>query len=235
MLPEEFGSGSVCHCRFQEWKKLDVFERTWIKMLKIYDDEIGIDWTWQAIDSISIKSPLGGEKTGNNPTDRSKLGTKRHILTEKRGIPLSVVISPASTHDIKLVTELVDKIVIKRPKSLSKYKSRGRRRRRRQHLCLDKGYKSAEEEEQKLIQRDYVIHIPIKKKRGKEEGDDRQISKPIPNRKKYSPKRWVVERTNSWHNRFRKLFTRYEKKDDNYLGLVQFSCCIIIYRKLILG
>ena len=32
------------------------------------------------------------------------------------------------------------------------------------------------------------------------------------NRKKYSSKRWVVERTNSWHNRFRKLFTRYEKE-----------------------
>jgi transposase len=36
-----------------------------------------------------------------------------------------------------------------------------------------------------------------------------------------------IERTNSWHNRFRKLFTRYEKKSENYLGLVQFSCCII--------
>jgi transposase len=44
-----------------------------------------------------------------------------------------------------------------------------------------------------------------------------------------------IERTNSWHNRFRKLFTRYEKKSENYLGLVQFSCCIIIYRKIILG
>ncbi|MDQ3083690.1 MAG: transposase, partial [Thermoproteota archaeon] len=52
---------------------------------------------------------------------------------------------------------------------------------------------------------------------------------------KHSAKRWVVERTNSWHNRFRKLFTRYEKKVENYLGLVQFSCCIIIYRKIILG
>src|SRR6476659_11228364 len=48
-------------------------------------------------------------------------------------------------------------------------------------------------------------------------------------------KRWVVERTNSWHNRFRKFFTRYEKKVENYLGLVQLSCSIIIYRKIILG
>ncbi|HXT83054.1 MAG TPA: IS5/IS1182 family transposase, partial [Verrucomicrobiae bacterium] len=44
-----------------------------------------------------------------------------------------------------------------------------------------------------------------------------------------------VERTNSWHNRFRKLFTRYEKKVENYLGLVQLSCSIIIHRKIILG
>jgi IS5 family transposase len=153
-------------------------------------------------------------------------------LTEKTGIPLSVVISSASTHDIKQVTEVVDKTIIKRPKSLSKSKNK----RRRQHLCLDKGYKSAEEE-QELIKRGYILHIPIKKKKKKkgEDGKEKMDEKDVPNRKKYSPKRWVVERTNSWHNRFRKLFTRYEKKTENYLGLVQFSCCMIIYRKLILG
>ena len=51
--------------------------------------------------------------TGNNPVDRSKLGTKRHILTDKKGIPLSAVISSASTHDIKLVTDVIDNLVIK--------------------------------------------------------------------------------------------------------------------------
>ena len=60
MLPSEFGSGSTCHRRFQEWNKLDVFKNTWIILLKSYDDAIGINWTWQSIDSISIKSPLGG-------------------------------------------------------------------------------------------------------------------------------------------------------------------------------
>ncbi len=80
---------------------------------------VGINWTWQSLDSISIKSPLGGAMTGGNPTDRGKLGTKRHILTDKKGIPLSVVISSASTNDIKLVTNVVDSIVIKqrRPSS----------------------------------------------------------------------------------------------------------------------
>jgi len=54
---------------------------------------------------------------GNNPTDRSKLGkAKRHILTDKNGIPLSVVISSAtSAHDIKAVTNVIDNSVIKQP------------------------------------------------------------------------------------------------------------------------
>ena len=80
------------------------------------------------------------------------------------------------------------------------------------------------------------MHIPHRRRRRKKY-DDEEIkikTKPSLNQKKYSTKRWVVERTNSWHNRFRKLFTRYEKNVENDLGLVQFSCCIIIYRKIIL-
>jgi len=60
MLPQEYGSGSTCHRRFQQWNELDIFKKIWIRLLKIYDNLIGINWTWQSIDSISIKSPLGG-------------------------------------------------------------------------------------------------------------------------------------------------------------------------------
>ncbi len=60
MLPSEYGSGSTCHRRFQEWNKQDAFKKIWIKLLETYDDQIGINWTWQSLDSISIKSPLGG-------------------------------------------------------------------------------------------------------------------------------------------------------------------------------
>ena len=45
----------------------------------------------------------------------------------------------------------------------------------------------------------------------------------------------MVESTNSWHNRFRKLFTRDEKKDENYLGLVQLVNSRNVYRRIILG
>ena len=165
--------------------------------------------------------------TGSNPTDRSKLGTKRHILTDREGIPLSVVMSSASTHDVKLVTDVVDNAVVKRRIPYAKTKEG---RKRKQHLCLDKAYNS-KPEEQAIAKRGYVIHLPYKRKRGEVKKETEKIS----NRKKHPARRWVVERTNSWHNRFRKLFTRYEKKMENYLGLVQFSCCIIIYRKIILG
>ena len=172
--------------------------------------------------------------TGNNLTDRSKLGTKRHILTDKEGIPLSAVISSARTHDIKLVIDIVDNSVIKRPSS-SKPKSRRKGRRRRlQHLCLDKAYNSTQEE-QELISLGYVIHISPKRKRGEKEEEVETETQLSLNLKKHSAKRWVVERTNSWHNRFRKLFTRYEKKVENYLGLVQISLFMIICRKIILG
>jgi hypothetical protein len=102
----------------------------------------------------------------SNPSDRSKLGTKRHILTDKKGIPLSVVISSsASTHDIKLVTSVVNNAVIHKRPPPYKTKITGRRRRRKlQHLCLDKAYNS-EPKEQELIKRGYVLHIPSKRKR----------------------------------------------------------------------
>ena len=95
---------------------------------------------------------------GHNPTDRSKMGrTKRHILTDKNGIPLSVVISSANTHHIKLVTDVVDNIVIKRPPPTFETKT-GKRGRKLQHLFLDKAYNS-EPEEKELIKRGYVLDL----------------------------------------------------------------------------
>lgn len=153
--------------------------------------------------------------TGHNPTDRSKLGTKRHILTDKDGIPLSAVITSANTHDVTVAIDTVDSIVIKRPSS-SKPKHK-----QKQNLCLDKAYHS-KEIEQAIVKRGYIPHIRHRR--------EEQIF-----HRKHPLRRWVVERTNSWHNRFRKLFTRYEKKDENYLGLVQLANSIIIYRRIILG
>ena len=130
----------------------------------------------------------------NNPTGKGKLGTKRHILTDKNGIPLSVVVTSANTHDVTVAIDTVDSIVIKRPSS---YKPKHNQK--KQNLCLDKAYHS-KEIEQEIIKRGYIPHIRYRR--------EEQIF-----HRKHPLRRWVVESTNSWHNRFRKLFTRYEKKD----------------------
>ena len=152
--------------------------------------------------------------TGHNPTDRSKLGTKRHILTDKKGIPLSAIITSANTHDVTVAIDTVDSMVLKRSSSKPKHKQK-------QNLCVDKAYHS-KEIEQEIVRRGYIPHIRHRR-------EERIFHR------KYPARRWVVERTNSWHNRFRKLFTRYEKKVENYLGLVQLANSIIIYRRIILG
>jgi putative transposase len=60
MLPKEYGSGSTCHRRFQQWILTKVFQRLWNRLLQVYDDVKGIGWKWQSLDSVSIKAPLGG-------------------------------------------------------------------------------------------------------------------------------------------------------------------------------
>jgi putative transposase len=118
--------------------------------------------------------------TGPNPTDRGKIRTKHHVLTDQHGIPLSVVITSANTHDMKAATEILDRTVVKRPL-------------KKQNLCLDKGY-DYPEIERESIKRRYVPHI-------RHRGVEKELIKIG-----CATKRWViVERTNSWHNRFRKL------------------------------
>lgn len=60
MLPREYGSGSVAHAHFQAWVKQGVFGRLWKLCLKEYDDLQGIDWKWQAVDSVSVSAPVKG-------------------------------------------------------------------------------------------------------------------------------------------------------------------------------
>jgi len=59
MLPKEYGSGSTCHRRFQQWSSSKVFQKLWARLLKVYDDVVGIQWRQQSLDSISIKESLG--------------------------------------------------------------------------------------------------------------------------------------------------------------------------------
>jgi putative transposase len=46
----------------------------------------------------------------------------------------------------------------------------------------------------------------------------------------YKARRWVVERTHSWMNRFRRILIRWEKQADNYVALLHFVCGFLSYR-----
>jgi hypothetical protein len=111
--------------------------------------------------------------TGSNPTDRGKLGTKRHILTDTMGIPLSAVISSASTHDIKQVTVVMDNMTIKRASPSTKPTLP--RKRKLQHLCLDKAYNS-KTAKREIISRGYVPHLPYRRKRGEAKAGTQKMS-----------------------------------------------------------
>lgn len=74
--------GSTAHDRFQEWAAAGVFLAFWKAGLREYGELRGIDWAWLSMDGCMTKAPLGGGKTGRNPTDRGKRGVKRSLLTE---------------------------------------------------------------------------------------------------------------------------------------------------------
>ena len=58
-LPWEFGPKSTCHARFQEWVQSGAFAHAWALVLAEYDDEVGLELTWQAADGCLTKAPLG--------------------------------------------------------------------------------------------------------------------------------------------------------------------------------
>lgn len=97
-----FGKNSTLYGWYSIWRDLKVFHNIYLMALNEYDECHGIDWTWLSLDCCMTKSPLGGESTGPNPTDRGKLGTKRSCLVDAVGIPLAICVAGANVHDMKL-------------------------------------------------------------------------------------------------------------------------------------
>jgi putative transposase len=196
-IPAEFGSGSTCHRRFQEWQRRSLFEQVWADQVRAYDQKCGIAWNWQILDSAIIAAPLGGAKTGKNPTDRAKLGCKRHVLVDRRGVPLALTLSGANVPDYQCAEATLRQVVVRRSwrDPLGHLVVR--------HFCADKGYDF--EEVRRVARRlGYRVHIAHRRHRGEPEPP------PVTGRR-HPARRWVIERTNSWHNRYRALKIRWEK------------------------
>lgn len=118
-------------------------------------------------------------------------------MCEGRGVPLAAVTTGSNVHDKWLVARVLDAIVVRAPRGP----------RRPTHLCLDKGY-DYDDAEAAVRDRGIIAHI---RRRGEP---------PLIGRAHGRPRRLVVERTASWHNRFRGLLVRWERRAANYLAMV---------------
>lgn len=131
-------------------------------------------------------------------------------MTEAGGIPLAVVVDGANRHDMKLVQQTLAAIVIPRPTATESCP---------QGLCLDKGYDY--DEVRRIVQEfGFTAHIHA---RGEE-------AKAIKQEAGFKARRWVVERTHSWMNRFRRILVRWEKRADTYIAMLHLALGIITWR-----
>ena len=127
-------------------------------------------------------------------------------------MPIGLAIDGVNRHDCKMVEATLESIPVKRPTPT---------RKNPQGMCLDKGY-DYDNVRDLVKEFGYTAHI---KARGEE-------ARAIKRQAGFKARRWVVERTHSWMNRFRRILTRWEKKAENYLALLHLVCAIITYRTM---
>jgi hypothetical protein len=136
--------------------------------------------------------------------DRAKQGIKRSTVVDANGIPLGAIAAPANRHDSPLLEEALD--ILEVVGSLPERRS----------VHLDRGYDSRTTRE-KLKARGLIPMISEK-------------GKPAP---LVATKRWVVERTNSWHNAHKKLVWCTERRDKVIDFWIAFSEVIVTVGRLI--
>jgi IS5 family transposase len=148
----------------------------------------------------------GGEKTGPSPTDRGKRGSKRHLVVDRRGIPLAIEQSAANVHDSRMLEAALGALTpIRRP--------RGRPRKRPEKLHADNGY-------------DFRRCREALRKRGIK---NRIARRGVDSGERLGRHRWVVERTLSWLNRYRRLKVCYERRADVHQAFLDLGCALICW------
>lgn len=145
-----------------------------------------------------------GKKTGPNPTDRRKAGSKHHVLTDANGIPVVARLTPANRHDVTQLLPLVDAIPPLRGRP-------GRPLRKPGLVQGDRGYDSQPHRDQ-LEQRGIASQLA---KRGQPHGS------------RLGRTRWVVERTLAWLHRFRRLNVRYERRPCVHEAFLTLACALV--------
>jgi hypothetical protein len=137
------------------------------------DERRGLDWAWLSLDGALTNAPLGGEKTGRNPTDRGKRGVKRSLLTDGHGVPMGLTVDGANRHDMTLVRATIESLVVARPEPTDEQP---------QGMCLDTGYDEDEVRDRRQ-EFGFTAHI---RTRG-------EAAKAITRDARHQARRWVVE------------------------------------------
>jgi transposase len=107
---EVWPSGMTCWRRLMKWHRAGVWKKLFASLLSELRAQGKLDLNRGVIDSASVRAPGGGRKTGPNPVDRRKLGSKHHLLTEAHGIPLSILLTGANRHDVSQLLKLAEAI-----------------------------------------------------------------------------------------------------------------------------
>jgi transposase len=211
-LPCEMGCGCgmTCWRRLRDWQAAGVWDRLHEILLAELNGADMIDWSRAAVDSSTVRAVGGGEDTGPNPTDRRKLGSKHHIVTDGQGIPLQVELSAANTSDILELLPLLANIPPVRGKP-------GHPRSRPDEVYADRAYDC--EPARRLLR--WLGIEPHLAKRGTEHGSGLGVY------------RWVVERTISWFHAFRRLRVRYDRRADIQKGFLKLAASLICFHVLI--
>jgi transposase len=191
----EICSSSSAHRCFQEWTAAGVFRAFWKKGLLAYDETKGVDWRWLAMDDAMTKAPLGGEQNRSQSHGPRQTRHQLILLTDGRGIPIGLVVAPANRNGCKRFADTVDSIPIRRPRPRPYH---------RQGMCLDKGYDFDFIRSLSCLF-GFTLHL---RTRGEE---TRALRRSVLCRARC----WVVERTHSWMNRFRRILIRWEKSAES--------------------
>lgn len=202
-----FGSGSTCWRRLQEWTRLEVWPQLHRLLLRVLGKQGRIHLERAIIDSASVRALLGGAHTGPNPTDRRKKGCKRHVISDAKGTPLAVQISPANRPDGQMALLMLEKI----PACAGR---RGRPRRR-----------------PKVFQGDAAYGIKAIIDRVLAKGIKPQLAPYGNHAKKHGSglgkTRYVVEQLLSWFSNFRRLKLCYERTPEHFQAFHDLAACII--------
>jgi transposase len=147
-----------------------------------------------------------GKKTGPNPTDRRKAGSKHHLITDARGIPLAAILTPANAHDVTQLLPLINAIPALRGRC-------GRPRRRPDCVQGDRAYDS--KAHRRALRAKGIRPMLAKRRTAHGSG--------------LGTTRWVVERSIAWLHQFRRLKMRHERLPFVHEAFLSLACSMICW------